>query len=709
MSEERNPTPTRENGPLPLSELRDEAKPVEVVVKAGQEDDVESGDVSVEDSAAAAARLFGYLSRRPVEVVVKAGQEGDVESGDVSVASSLGGYSTEDSAAAAARLFGYLSRRHDGTNILQRILQMEEQGAPIGSNIPDAQSSTGVHDDDGWEVYTVGSTADRDVWAMNLDTFAKSLLAADNAASAVPKGGSNELETVVVLGGNGDAGTVTALNVTSESTKGVAPLRAIATWDLGKTRCKTNSKGHAGGNKTRTDFPASAACPNKDREDSLYLQPNTTADTLIASVNTSMEDQTDTPSGTKPLVDLLQKQSKSPRRCARFWVRIVAFLAFIVLVVGVSVGTSRKDNGPLKVPLTTIQDEATISPEEDTTASPTAPPTAPLTLAPSKQAATSASSALASEHPSFLPTVSRFRVPLEARRSIFYVLGDAPYSSNQAIVLAQQIQDIPDDAEFVVHVGDIRANDRQACEEWEYRTAADVLKLSPVPVFMLLGDNDWVDCPNVDEALGYWETYFGDFDTKHWNHALAVSRPGFANFWFVHKYTLFIGVHISGNRMKEDAAWEERMITEADWTITVMRDYQQMLQSTFPGSNGASVSGRVVLFGHPYPVTRHGTFFGRINNFISYELPYVPIVYINGDYHRWMYETPFFTLPNFLRIMVTGRAKEPPTRLQVTATGQPTSVQAAFVYDRRLNSTDFTGVGTDDQYSDTVVDDAVYG
>ena len=51
---------------------------------------------------------------------------------------------------------------------------------------------------------------------------------------------------------------------------------------------------------------------------------------------------------------------------------------------------------------------------------------------------------------------------------------------------------IPDDAEFVIHVGDIRAKTpTEDCPLEDYIVTADILKLSPVPVFVTLGDNEW--------------------------------------------------------------------------------------------------------------------------------------------------------------------------------------------------------------------------
>ena len=72
--------------------------------------------------------------------------------------------------------------------------------------------------------------------------------------------------------------------------------------------------------------------------------------------------------------------------------------------------------------------------------------------------------------------------------SRFYVIGDVPYSTSESIELEQQILSLPSDAEFLIHVGDIRsARDGRKCEIDEYHEVAEILKLSNVPVFIVLG------------------------------------------------------------------------------------------------------------------------------------------------------------------------------------------------------------------------------
>ena len=69
----------------------------------------------------------------------------------------------------------------------------------------------------------------------------------------------------------------------------------------------------------------------------------------------------------------------------------------------------------------------------------------------------------------------------------FYAIGDVPYNTVQRTQLIQQIATIPADADFVIHVGDIRsATDGSPCTLAEYQDIANILKESPVPVFIVV-------------------------------------------------------------------------------------------------------------------------------------------------------------------------------------------------------------------------------
>lgn len=116
------------------------------------------------------------------------------------------------------------------------------------------------------------------------------------------------------------------------------------------------------------------------------------------------------------------------------------------------------------------------------------------------------------------------------------------------------------------------------------------------------------------------------------------------------------------------------MTEQARWTIELITDY-----------DSSERVGRVVIFGHANPTSNHDLFFDPLKAFIEGELQNrLPILYVNGDNHEWLYEPKFFGQESFLRIMLTGTTKDPPLRVAVHASGEAADVAHAFVYDRQL-------------------------
>jgi len=70
----------------------------------------------------------------------------------------------------------------------------------------------------------------------------------------------------------------------------------------------------------------------------------------------------------------------------------------------------------------------------------------------------------------------------------FYAIADVPYTDKERAELPGQILSIPDNADFLIHLGDIRsARDGEDCKLGDFRSIADTLKRSSVPVFLVMG------------------------------------------------------------------------------------------------------------------------------------------------------------------------------------------------------------------------------
>ena len=311
-------------------------------------------------------------------------------------------------------------------------------------------------------------------------------------------------------------------------------------------------------------------------------------------------------------------------------------------------------------------------PLQPSTSAPTlAPSFGPSGLATSAPS-TSFPSPPLSESPSAIPTSA-----LEGRTTTFMAMGDVPYDLRQKENFVYQIQNMPSTPDFVVHVGDLRnASDDLICYMEEYTQVSDILRQSPIPVFVLLGDNDWNDCPNSDEGLQYWKKDFLFFESRYWNHTFNITRQPDReeNFSFRHKGTLFIGLNLVGGNVLNATEWENRLVSQLNWTQDLVRAYV---------ADVAPATGRVVLFGHADPSQHHKAFFDPLATFIGTELGnMLPFLYLNGDKHQWDYEENYKDQAGFLRIMLVGGTADPPLKVTIESTGTFETPAAAFVYDR---------------------------
>jgi hypothetical protein len=208
----------------------------------------------------------------------------------------------------------------------------------------------------------------------------------------------------------------------------------------------------------------------------------------------------------------------------------------------------------------------------------------------------------------------------------FYAIGDVPYTDEQAIDLAQQMDAIPASADFVIHVGDIRsAVDNTRCTLTEYQNVARILQRSRVPVFLVPGDNEWNDCPNRAQAWTFWLDTFTAFESSvdRWNPPLVMermpNRP--ETFAFIHRRTLFVGLNLVGGQVHDAVEWQVRLTTQLAWLKDLLLRHYGL---------------PTVLFGHANPVANHAVFFNGLRDFVRDDFGEIPFLYLNGDRHRYV-------------------------------------------------------------------------
>jgi Calcineurin-like phosphoesterase len=272
---------------------------------------------------------------------------------------------------------------------------------------------------------------------------------------------------------------------------------------------------------------------------------------------------------------------------------------------------------------------------EPAEADPPTPP--PVTAKPTAAAAPTQPPVTAKPSPSRSPEVPTVISPVRTRppyttpptmaapgsenSETFYIIGDVPYNEYQAQKIQWQLTTLESDAEFLVHVGDIRyAGDGSKCTLEYYQNVSNIFKLSPKPMFIIMGDNEWNDCPNPDDGWNYWHEVFGNFE-DNWDHPdISVVHPSDRKeaFYFVHKGVLHIGLNMVGGQRLDRIEWDNRLNEQQLWVKALIQTY---LMPT-------------ILFGHADPKNYHAAFFNPLVEFIQDTLlNSIPIFYFNGDGH----------------------------------------------------------------------------
>ena len=246
----------------------------------------------------------------------------------------------------------------------------------------------------------------------------------------------------------------------------------------------------------------------------------------------------------------------------------------------------------------------------------------------------------------------------------FYAMGDVPYAPNEDELLPKQIEDLPSDGRFLIHLGDIK-DGASACDEEVYIKVSSMLRKANSPTFIIPGDNEWNDCATPDVAWKYWVKHFRNFDTN-WEYDFTVSRQKVRNENFAFRLhgVLFAGINLVGGRVHDETEWKLRHAQNVAWLESLLKDNHGSYQA-------------FVLFGHAHPVERHLDFFKPFVALVDEAK--LPVLYLHGDGHRWIKDKPFGT-GNVTRVQVDQGGVAPPLKITVRP-----ALKDPFVFERRLS------------------------
>ena len=288
-------------------------------------------------------------------------------------------------------------------------------------------------------------------------------------------------------------------------------------------------------------------------------------------------------------------------------------------------------------------------------------------------------SILPSMLPSEMPTTTPTASPTgPIYRTSFYAIADVPYSEEERGVLLTQISALNGSAvDFLIHLGDIKDGETD-CTQEVIDELDEILKLAPVPVFLVVGDNEFNDCSNIspNRALRMWRDNFVRYDIKYWSHDFknmtrSPDRPEI--FAFVNEKTLFLGLNLVGGLVHDSDEWVDRHADQVAWVKDLMLQYQNEVHS-------------VVVFGHFEPGDDTSEFFNPFIVFIRDDFPSnIPILYMCANAHAWSYKPQSFGIDNWLRVQLTGGEEEPVVRVTVDPDSFGSDPVNTFQVERFLN------------------------
>jgi hypothetical protein len=232
----------------------------------------------------------------------------------------------------------------------------------------------------------------------------------------------------------------------------------------------------------------------------------------------------------------------------------------------------------------------------------------------------------------------------------FYVTSDVPYDSAEEDKLHKDLQNIPGDGEFIIHLGNIQNAEATLCPTTRYTDVASVLQKSPLPLIVLPGEQDWAKCPNPQVSWELWKTSFVHFEDHFPKRSFELFRQQGReeNFSMVHNGVLFFGLHLI-NGLELNPSLQEAML----------KLYFGMLH------NSRDSVRAIVLFGNARPGPAQEPFFQGVSSTMKdYKLP---VVYIHANVGNGKVEEyyPFEESSQMLAVQVPDGGNNPPLRVTI--------------------------------------------
>jgi TPR repeat protein len=266
----------------------------------------------------------------------------------------------------------------------------------------------------------------------------------------------------------------------------------------------------------------------------------------------------------------------------------------------------------------------------------------------------------------------------------FLAMGDSPYTDEGYYLIEKELQNIPKNTKFLVHLGDIKPKEKK-CEEKVYRDFRNLLKQALVPVFIIPGDNGYDVCEDKLKAKQFWDEYISEFE-KHWKIDFEFKRQEEQreNFSFFLENTLFIGIRLFEKRDKDTINFNKMLRNNIYWIKNNLEQHTGFVKSVIVFAHDFSglrskeliyeICGDVQL--NSWEADQHYKYFS--DQFIAIaQTINKPILYMQGNHHCWTHDFPYKESPNIERIVVD--------KIETAPLVQITVKDGNFLIDQRKN------------------------
>lgn len=242
----------------------------------------------------------------------------------------------------------------------------------------------------------------------------------------------------------------------------------------------------------------------------------------------------------------------------------------------------------------------------------------------------------------------------------FYVTNDVPHNMADEVKLARDLANLhPRNGDFLVHLGDVGDASIDMCTMNVYKDAADLLKQSPIPVFVLPGDEDWNNCPDPRTAFGYWMEELNRFE-ENFDKAENTNFPSVKrqmarseNFSFLHKGVLFIAFHLVDGTVQSESEWSLRIAEDVAWMDEEFNDH------------GVEEYRAIVIMAHAAPTSKIGDFVWPLKDTLMKLKKPVLYLHANDGDGMLSYKPYPDELPTFNVVRMEKGYKAPPTQITV--------------------------------------------